>query len=333
MLEVTDPGLLATIQDLGRPGLGHFGVPPSGALDPWGLAVANLIVDAAPGEPAVEVTLGGLELVAREECVIGLAGADLGAERDDGRRLAPERAHRLPAGARLRFTGFGRSGFAGPVSGMRAYLALVGGIAVPRTLGSASTLVDAGLGGLDGRPLHVGERLVPIRRGDLRPAGQLWPSAAPHPARRHGPIWIVAGPDVGRLPPETLRALCAIGWTVSAASDRMGLRLDGEPLPGGPEILSHPTIPGTIQLPTDGRPIVMLADGPTIGGYPVVAVVPRAELPRIGQARPGDLLRFEALSVEDARELWRRDAGMLTRVSAHLRADAIWHALAESAGA
>jgi biotin-dependent carboxylase-like uncharacterized protein len=325
VLAVIDPGPLLTIQDAGRPGLGRLGVPPAGACDSWGLAVANLLADAAPGAAALEVTFGGCTLEAIDTCVVGLGGADLGAERDDGRPLRRGTAQRVPAGARIRFTGAER--------GMRAYVALAGGIAVVASMGSASTYAPGRLGFADGRALQAGDRLSPRRPGDLDAVGSMWPvRLAPHPAEQRGPLGIVTGPDLGAAPDGALEALVAAAWRVSTSSDRMGLRLDGSSLGPGTEIVSHPLLPGAVQLPPDGRPIVVLVDGPTIGGYPVLGVVPAADLPRLGQLRPGDEVRFIPLAVEEAREQMRGQRARLDRAAATLRADAIWLRLADRAG-
>jgi biotin-dependent carboxylase-like uncharacterized protein len=333
VLRVEHPGLLLAIQDGGRPGFAHLGVPPSGACDPWGLAAANVLAGAPADAAALEATLGGLVLSVEETCAVALAGADLGAERDDGRPLDAGVVHRLPAGSRIRLTGVARRADPGSVAGARAYLALAGGIAVGRVLGSASTLVQGRLGGIGGRALQAGDGLGPVRRGDLSAVGHRWPaSSAPHPATRTGPIGFVPGPDLAQLPDEVMAALCAPAWTVSAASDRMGLRLSGTPLASGHEILSHPIVPGAIQVPADGRPLVLLVDGPTIGGYPVIGVVPRVDLPRLGQLRPGDRVRFGPLDASQARAALRDQQRAFARVADTLRADAPWHDLAGGAG-
>ncbi len=325
MLEVVDPGLLLALQDRGRPGYAHIGIPPSGACDPWGLAVANLLSGGPPDGVAVEVTLGGAELRAVETCVVAIAGADLGAERDDGRPLPAGAVHRLPAGSRIRF--------AGSSTGMRAYLALAGGVVAGQVLGSAATSLQGGLGGLDGRALRAGDRLVPARRGDLTSAGRAWPAAtAPHPASRSGPLHFVPGPDLRHLPRATVADLVAAAWTVGRASDRMGLRLEGPALPAGREILSHPVVPGAIQLRGGGRPLILLVDGPTIGGYPVVGVVPRAEHARLGQLRPGDAVHLAPRDAVAARSEWQRQRRLLATVADALHADSVWHRLLDNAG-
>lgn len=329
MLEVVDPGPLLTLQDRGRPGLAHLGVPPSGAADPWGHAVACLLAEAPAGAAVLEVTLGGARLRAVETCTVALGGADLGAELDDGRRLPCGAVHLLPAGSEIRFAGSGP----GSASGIRAYVALAGGIDARPVLGSASTCVPARLGGIDGRPLRAGDVLLPARRGDLGAAGRVWPSGtAPHPATRPGPIRFVAGPDLRHLPPDAPEALAASTWVVGPASDRMGIRLDGANLPAGREILSHPVIPGAVQVPADGRPVVLFVDGPTIGGYPVAGVVPRWQWPRLGQLGPGDRVRFAVQAAAAARAAWSAQQRVLAAAARSVRADALWDRLADGSG-
>lgn len=326
MLEVVAPGPLLTLQDAGRPGLAHLGVPLSGPADPWGHAAANSLAGAPAGAAAIEVTLGAAVLRVVETCAVALAGADLGAELADGRLLASAAVHLLPAGSELRVPG--------GTGGARAYLALAGGIEAPLTLGSASTCVSAALGGFDGRPLRAGDRLVPVRRGDLGAGGRRWPSSlAPHPASRTAPLALLPGPDLRHLPAGTLEALVGGTWEVGAASDRMGIRLEAASerdegirgavaaqspgaLPGGHEILSHPVIPGAVQVPADGRPVILFVDGPTIGGYPVAGVVPRAEWPRLGQLLPGDRVRFAVSDAGAARSAWRIQRRLLARAAA-----------------
>ncbi len=324
MLEVVEPGALATIQDDGRPGLGHLGVPPSGAADPWGLAEANVLAGAPAGAPAIELTLGGAELHALATCVVGLGGADLGAERDDGVRLAAGAAHRLPAGSRIRF--------AGGTRGLRAYLGLAGGVAARAVLGSASTYGPGRLGRNHGRPLHAGDRLAPVRRGDLSAAGNAWPELlAPHPLGDAGPLGLVSGPDLAALPRGTVDAFLGTAWRADAASDRMGIRLVGPPVAAGDEILSHPLVPGAVQVPPGGLPIVALVDGPTLGGYPVLGVVPCADIPRLGQARPGDVLRFASESAAAARARAAEQRARLARAGSAIALDVVWLSLADDA--
>lgn len=313
MLEVLETGLLDTIQDAGRPDLAPLGVPPGGACDPWGLAVANALAGNAPDAPALEMTVAGPSLLAQAACVVALAGADLGGRLvGEGRPLAPGTAHLVRAGDRLVFAG-------GDGGGARAYLALAGGIDVPRVLGSASTCLAGGFGGIEGRPLRAGDRLVPARAGDLSAAGRRWPAAVPlgppHDPDLASPVRVVPGPHADRFAPGTLETLLATAWEVDPRSDRTGLRLTGPPLPGADtgELVSLPMTWGAVQVPPDGRPIVLLADHPTVGGYPVLAVAVRADRPLLGQLCPGDPVRFELTSIDRARTAARAEHALLGR--------------------
>jgi allophanate hydrolase subunit 2 len=206
-------------------------------------------------------------------------------------------------------------------------------VAANRVLGSASTYATAALGGVDGRALRAGDVLTSVRRGDLAGAGLSWPSeTAPHPAAATGPVLFVPGPDLRHLHADLLAALASVTWRIGRASDRMGLRLEGTPLPAGREIVSHALVPGAIQLPPDGQPVVILVDGPTVGGYPVLGVVTRAEMPRLGQLRPGDAVRFRAQEPDDARAAWRVQQDTIARTARALTADALWHRLVDLAG-
>jgi 5-oxoprolinase (ATP-hydrolysing) subunit C len=334
VLEVVEAGPALSLRDRGRPGYAHLGIPPSGAVDPWGLAVANALADGLPGSPALEVVLGGTVLLVIRKCVVALAGADLGAELDDGRLLATDATHMLAAGTLLRFTGSGRPFVAGGVSGIRAYVALAGGIAARHLLGSAAPLAGAARGGTPGGcVLRPGDRLEPARRGDVSAAGRHWArTAAPHPASLPGPIRFVPGPDLRHLPGETAEALSKATWAVATDSDSIGLRLAGTPLAPGREILSHPLVPGAIQVTAGGLPIAILPDGPTLGGYPVVGVAPRSEMPRLGQLAPGDTVTFVPLDPDDARSAWFVLQRSLERGGVSVRAGVAWRRVVPGRG-
>jgi antagonist of KipI len=325
MLEVLEAGLLSTIQDAGRPGFAHLGVPVSGACDPLGLAVANLLLGDPPGAPALEMTLAGPTLQAKEDCVVAFAGADFEATHD-GAPVRPGASRLLRAGAILRFGAARR--------GSRGYLGLAGGIAVPSVLGSASTYVPARLGGIDGRALRTGDRLVPRRRGDLSGAGRSWPSGAPRSQVVTRRLRLLPGPHPEAFAGAAFDELLASEWTVHARSDRTGLRLT-RPLqrPGGPEGLRHGTLTsgrlaremvsqpmtwGAVQVPPDGEPIVLQADHQTIGGYPVLAVVIRADRTVLGQLAPGERVRLMPATIGDAQRAYREQQAQLRRIAAQL---------------
>jgi antagonist of KipI len=325
-LEVTSPGLATSVQDRGRPNWTHLGVPPSGACDPWSLAVANLLVGNDAGAAAVEMTLVGPRLVVQRATRMGLAGADLGGiVAGSGRRLEPGRVHALRAGEAIDFPG-------NPEPGARAYLALPGGIDVPIVLDSRSTCLAAAFGGLDGRYLAAGDILHasladPSEAATSEPTAT-WPATARLDRRLDEPIRIVAGSSLG------VEALLAASWRVGTASDRVGLRLDGEPLPDGlgGETVTHGVSWGAIQAPANGQPIVLLADHQTTGGYRVIAVVAAVDRPRLGQLRPGAAVAFEAITIEAAVAARREQDAALVAGAAALRESSAWDALTRSAG-
>ena len=328
VLEVLDGGMLTTVQDGGRPGWGHLGVPLGGACDPWGLAVANLVLGNPPTAPALETTAGGLVLRLHSPALLGIGGADLGAVvRSNSRRLAPGASYRLAKGDELVFEGPPAG-----ARGVRAYLALPGGLDVPIVLGSASTCLAGGFGGVDGRPLRGGDVISPLAddpaAGVEHRLGTAQETATPEPAEPPV-VRILPGPDDRAAAART--ALLAQTWRVGAEADRMGIRLDGPTLPSaGPRDLpSHGVTWGTIQLPSDGRPIVLLADAQPTGGYPVVAVAISADRPILGQLRPGEAVRFVETTADTARgALLAADARLGNAGDAMADAarwDALWH--------
>jgi 5-oxoprolinase (ATP-hydrolysing) subunit C len=311
MLETVEPGLLSTIQDAGRRDVGHLGVRRAGAADALALAAANLLVGNAPDTPALEMTLLGGTFAIREACLLGIAGADMEAHLlADGRQLPSGASYWVSAGATLVF--------GAATDGARSYLALAGGMASEWVLGSASTDPVAGFGGLHGRALRSGDILAaarPERRPERRwPAGMASSGVPPSNATGgEGPrsVSVVEGPHHGLLSGDDRDALVGGTWRVTARSDRVGLRLDGARVPGAEVItlVSQPMLPGSVQLPPAGLPIVLMPDAPSIGGYPVPAVVAEVDHPVTGQLRPGDDVRFEWLGLGVARERARvRDA-------------------------
>ena len=270
MIEILEPGPLATIQDSGRRGWAALGVPRSGAFDRAAFGAANRLVGNDPGAAAVEITFGGFALRAENALTVALTGAPCPEAPDWNAPVT------LPAGIILRL---GR-----PDRGVRSYLAARGGFEVPAVLGSRSTDMLSALGPA---PLRSGDRL---RIGAVR--GE--PSAAPGsvPASGAKALQIVWGPRDDWFTADAQHALVEQVWTVRSDSDRVGVRLDGPLLhrsrPG--ELPSEATLPGAVQVPADGRPIVFGPDCPVTGGYPVIAVVD--DIDPAAQLRPGDAVRF-----------------------------------------
>ena len=294
---VVRPGASTTVQDLGRPGFGAAGVPPSGAMDELSFRAANLLAGNDEGAAALEITLVGPELVFSDEHVCALAGAPAEA-RVDGEVVPSGRSFVMPMGATLSI-GTARTG-------VRCYLAVAGGIDVPAVLASRSTFVTAGFGGLHGRALKAGDVLPvgPVKSPRGRRA--LGPGALPAPARE-AILRVVRGPQEDAFSGAGIDAFYASPYRVSSRSDRAGVRLEGAPieLTGAADLDPEGVVTGSVQVPADGMPIVLGPDRPATGGYVKVATVIAADLPVLAQARPGDTLRFVAVDVEDARSARR----------------------------
>lgn len=296
VIEVIDPGAATTVQDGGRYAYRHLGVPVAGALDPLWLACANALAgNAAPATAGLECRVSGPRLrVAEGVLRVALAAAAGGViERAGGDRetLAPWCSTTLAEGDTLGLAAVGGV----------AYLAFHGGLDLTPQLGSRSTYAAAGLGGIAGRRLQAGDRLICAGI----PAGAEKRQAAPR-CHDEGPLRLIAGPQADHFTAASHAALTGTAFTVSRDADRMGMRLDGARLdhvPGhGADIVSDGTTPGAIQVPADGRPIVLLADCQTVGGYAKIATVIRADLPRLAHLLPGAALRF-ALVGDDAASL------------------------------
>ncbi|MGC4192578.1 MAG: 5-oxoprolinase subunit PxpB [Thermomicrobiales bacterium] len=292
---VLAPGLRTTVQDLGRPGMGRYGVAPGGAADRASLVAANRAVGNADDAAALEVTLVGPALRVMRPVRIALAGADLGAT-INGFPLAPGVAYDLRAGDVLAFDP-ARSAH----GGVRAYLAVAGGVDVPVAMGSRSTDLVAGMGGIEGRPLRIGDGIV-VGMATNDPA----PGRVAHPFRAESGddiiIRIVRGPQADRFDDTAWKSFLNGRFTVSSQSDRMGVRLDGPPIVpvGGADLISEGMVTGAVQVTNGGQPIVMLPARATIGGYAKIATVITTDLDRLGQAKPGAAIRFREISVEEA---------------------------------
>jgi biotin-dependent carboxylase-like uncharacterized protein len=295
-LAVLEPGLLTTVQDQGRRGWQRFGVPVSGAADTEALRVANLLVGNDPGVAGLEVThRGPLLEVSADSVRVAVAGTrcDLAVETPNGERTAVDawRSLTLRRGARLRV---GRV-----LGGLRCYLGVAGGFALPPVLGSLATSPRSGVGPVEGRELRRDDRL-PLALGAAPPGDDhrlIPPSWWDEP----GPLRAVPGPDADRLDAAGAGLFYGTEYTVSPSSDRSGLRLLGPRITGaGGDIASEGCPPGTVQLPASGLPIVLGPDRGTTGGYAKVATVISADVSRLGRLRPGSRVAFLAVDVGEA---------------------------------
>lgn len=304
-IRVKAAGMLTTVQDLGRIGLQKYGVLTSGAMDAAALRIANLLAGNEESAAALEITLLGPQLVFEKGTVIALAGGDLSPS-IDGMAIPLWRPVYVPAGSTLKF---GRA-----LSGCRTYLAISGGIFVPEAMGSRSTYLRAGIGGVHGRALEAGDVLETgkpvVWSKTCSDKTIVMPWGASHairPAYKENPvIRVVRGPEFDKFSEESKQRLWKEPFRVTTQSDRMGYRLADVPLVVAEpvEMISSAVSTGTIQVPPEGNPIVLLADRQTVGGYPRIAHVISVDLPLIAQVRPGERIQFTEVTQEEAQELY-----------------------------
>lgn len=292
MMEILRPGLLTTVQDGGRMGYQAFGVPVCGAMDWLSLARANVLAGNDWEEAALEITAMGPSLKFEEDCIFALSGADFSATLN-GTPLKPDGAWLAHRDDVLEL-GAAKNGF-------RAYLAVSGGFDLPKVMESRSTCLAAGFGGFEGRALKKGDRIA------LR-APQLWLKDLPNRSIApfydpDFPVRVVLGPQDGAFSQEGIEAFFTGEYKLGTQCDRMGCRLEGPSIAlkegASPNILSDGIVMGSIQIP-NGQPIVMMADRQTTGGYVKLGTVITADLPLMAQKRPGDTVRFEQVTVQQA---------------------------------
>lgn len=333
MIDILRAGVLSSVQDLGRAGYRHLGVAKAGALDTLALEVGNRLVGNAPQAAGIEVTVGPMALRFTEATRIAITGAQFSAKLD-GSAVHTWWSLPVAAGQELLLTG--------PTRGMRGYVCVRGGIDVVPVLGSRSTDLGAGFGGLGGRKLRDGDRL-PTGQSTVRPGGATAADApafgvkAPewcrfaevarepmrrgkHPvgAERAEVIRALRGPEYDMFGEAARAAFWAEEWRVTPNSNRMGYRLQGAELAREQqtELLSHAVLPGTIQVPGNGQPIALMSDAQTTGGYPRIAVVITADLWKLAQVRLGAAVRFVRTTREEARRALAEERGYLRQIDA-----------------
>ncbi len=309
-LLVVRGGLFSTLQDFGRFGYQRFGISASGAMDTVAMRIANALVGNAPGTAVVEMTMLGLAAtVEAGGCRVAVAGADL-AVAINGRPAEAWRSYDLSRGDRLEI-GAARAG-------MRGYLAVAGGFAIAPTLGSLSTHSRSAIGGLDGRALQAGDRLPLAGAAASGLLLMLEPADRP---RTDGPIRVVLGPQQDAFTPAGIETFLGSAYRVTAKADRMGCQLEGPKIEhaAGFNIVSDGIMNGSIQVPGQGMPIVLLADRQSTGGYPKIATVIGPDLHRLGQRRPGDEVRFACVTIEEAEAIAAAHRAAMQGIPATLR--------------
>lgn len=294
LCRVIKPGLSTTVQDLGRCGFQRYGVPFSGAMDDYAFTAANLLVGNKPNDACLEITLLGPELEFLNETQIAITGATL-SPTINGEKVASWRTLQICRGDVL---SFGRS-----QSGCRAYLAVRGGIDVPVVLGSRSTYVRGGFGGFQGRRLKTGDIIEAYKTNTPLKAGFLMPhELIPHYSDELT-VEVVLGPQSDYFTDRGMETFLSSTYTVTTESDRMGYQLDGSPVEQKSlmDMVSDAIPVGAVQVPRSGKPIIVMKDAQTTGGYPKIAVVITPDVSRLGQVKPNNKVRFSNISLNKAR--------------------------------
>ena len=304
VIQIHSPGMFTTVQDAGRYGYGPLGVSPSGAADPVALRVGNLLVGNPDAAAGLEMTLLGGTFVFPQVGIIALTGSEFDTP------IPMWTACPMQPGESLKI---------GPTrSGARCYLCVRGGIAVKKFLGSASTHILSGLGGLDGRPLRKGDELaIGEASGDFHP--RIVSRKALDQLRPRKFLRATIAPQTEAFSADSIRRFYEGPWTVTEESNRMGLRLQGPQLdaPHSGQMITEGVSLGAIQVPAGGQPIILFVEQQTTGGYPKIANIVAADLPSVGQLRPRDEIRFERVSAETARMLILQQEQLL-------RSEMIW---------
>jgi 5-oxoprolinase (ATP-hydrolysing) subunit C len=312
-LRILEPGAAASLQDLGRPGLQRFGVPVSGALDTVSLAVANILAGNPPGSAAIEILAAGLIFeIEAESVTLALAGMAAGLTLQQGGTGAPAR---FPALQSVTARRGDMVRIPPPSSGAVSYLAVSGGFDVSPVLGSRSTYARASLGGYLGRAFLAGDR-IPLCLSSSCHSPVRLRVRIETPDR----LRVMRGPNALYFTPRAFETLYTSVYTVAPASDRMGLRLKGPPLEHAleGELPPQATAAGSLQVPPDGQPILLMADRQTAGGYPRIATVIGADNAAAGRLAPGMSVRFEEVSREDAVRLLNEQQLWLASLASRL---------------
>jgi len=310
LFHVANAGLFSTVQDLGRYGYLRYGVPVSGAMDQFSLVAANLLVGNKTDDACLEMTVLGPELQVLGDTQIAIAGSDC-SPRINGESVSLWCTLSAKKGD---VVSFGRMQW-----GCRAYLAVRGGVNTPLVLGSRSTYVRGGFGGLDGRKLRNGDTIegfdVPPLDFEYSMPEELVPQFTDHFEAR-----VVLGPQADMFTESGVKVFLSGSFKVASEADRMGYRLEGPLVEhrGKADIVSDALLPGAVQVPKDGKPIVLMRDAQTTGGYPKIAVIVASDLSTIGQAKPGSTIEFSKVTLREAQEKARGFFGLLRNLGGFL---------------
>lgn len=319
MITVNKAPPYLAIQDVGRGGFLAAGVPRGGAMDSFAIQAANLMVGNDSSAAALEWALGGGTLTFAQPLLIALAGATVRATLG-GRSIAPCTTVRVKAGDSLEIEQF--------VTGRFLYVAVTGGVDVAPLLGSRSTYLPGHFGGLNGRLIKTGDEL-PVGASTHSAPDGFHCAAELMPRYESDTVHVTRGPQAELFTENVFHTLSESTHRISSASDRTGYKIDGPSIGASPGSLpSEAACPGAIQVPGDGHPIILMADAPTVGGYPKIAVVSAADMPIVAQRRPGETLRFEVVTIEQTQKAFRRratDLSTIAQLAARARSARLLH--------
>ena len=303
---------MTTVQDLGRFGYQQYGVPTSGALDNYAFRIGNLLVGNEEGASSLEITLLGCQLRTLQDIKVAITGADLAAT-INGKPAPAWESLLIKSGDVLSFPRLD--------SGCRAYLAISGGIDVPEVMKSASTYIKAGIGGLSGRPLRQGDTLK-AHESTASAAVTRLPSEYIPAYENQITLRVILGPQDDFFTEEGICTFLNSEYTVTTQADRMGYRLEGPRIEHREEadIISDGIPLGAIQVPGDGLPIILLADRQTTGGYTKIATVISIDIPKVAQAKPGDKIKFQQVTEEQAVALLKKYEQQMATIKSILQA-------------
>jgi antagonist of KipI len=292
-LKIVEAGFLTTVQDSGRYGFRGFGMPLSGAIDIYSYSIGNLLVGNDPDVASLEITLTGPVIKFPARMLIAITGADM-TPMINGQPVAMWRSIGVSRGDVLSFGSL--------VSGARSYLAVSGGIRVPVVMGSRSTYLRGSLGGFNGRRLKSDDCVAVKPDFNLFSREMVLPGSMIPEWSNEVTLNLLPGVDYREFPESSHLILVNEPFKVTNNSDRMGIRLAGLPMKhnNGADVLSYPLAPGTIQVPGDGQAVIMLSDSQTVGGYRQIANIITADLYKAGQLKPGDSIRFNIITHEEA---------------------------------
>jgi biotin-dependent carboxylase-like uncharacterized protein len=307
-IRIISPGLMTTIQDYGRDGYREYGVPASGAVDKLSMKFANMLVGNVGDEAVLEMTITGSDIMFQINTAIAITGADL-SPRINGNIVEMYKTIYISKGDILEFTA--------SIRGARAYVAFWGGIQIASVMGSKSTYIRGGFGGLEGRKLTSGDVLSLNLKETFKYFGiRKIPEHLIPQFENEATIRVVLGPDKETFTDEGIEVFLNSKFTLTNQWDRMGCRLEGPKIAhkNSPDIISSGLIPGTIQVPGHGNPIVMMSDAQTTGGYARIANVISVDMPYMAQLKPGDRVKFCRIELDEAHRLIREQEGKLVNL-------------------